>query len=122
MLKQVTMYSTKATLILMFMSISAEADIKAWCVSKWPDNYEMQEYCLGSQTDANHKMFAFATENNLVRADGTLLASTKGGDMERILSKCMVKWRLPKFDTYNFEMVVYCTDSQVKSYNRMKDK
>ena len=98
-----------------------QADLKAYCVDKWSDDYEMQEYCLDNQREANSELFDFARRNNLLDSDGTLSTSPSGGAVERIVNGCMNKWELPKFDTFDFEMVMYCTNNQFEAYKRMNN-
>jgi len=106
-------------LLLLLPSMAVSGGTEDYCAGKWPDNYKMQEYCIDKQSEGNQELFSLAETYGLSK-DGSLNVSAKGGDIERIFQRCMAKWELPKFKTYNFSMVVYCIKNQIAAYNRLK--
>ena len=74
---------------------------------------------MEKQKEANYKLFEFAESLGLVK-DGSLSATSTGGERERIIHYCMEKWEEPAFDTYDFSMVVFCVGEQFSAYNRIK--
>lgn len=78
----------------------------------------MREYCEENQNEAQEKFFAYGGNLGFVK-DGTIVVSSTGDACEKIIYKCMQDWEIPLFDTYNYEMVVYCIENQVGAYNRL---
>ena len=81
----------------------------------------MREYCEKQQIDANQELFSIAESKGLVK-DGTLSTSPNGGDYEKIINRCMNKWKNSQFQTYDFTMVVYCMKQQFSSYEQVSSK
>lgn len=103
--------------IILFPKI-ALSGIREYCEDQWPENYEMIEYCEDSQYEALKKFNQYAENLGLVK-DNVIHASSDGSDGERIIYKCMEEWESPLFDTYNYEMVVYCIEGQFDAHNRL---
>ena len=93
--------------------------IEGYCANKWPDDYQMREYCAKQQINANQELFSIAESKGLIK-NGTLSTSPSGGDYEKIVNRCMNKWKNRQFKTYDFTMVVYCIKQQFSAYKRME--
>ena len=91
--------------------------VKGYCANKWPNDYQMREYCENQQIEANQELFTIAEEKGLVK-NGHLSASATGTTAEKIINRCMNKWEQKRFQTYDFPMVVYCIKQQFNAYNR----
>jgi len=95
--------------------------IKDHCRTQWLTDYEMQEYCYKNQVTAMHKVadryYPYTKDFDMADYDhiADVLAETV------IVLTCLMKWRDKSFDTWNWQMVLYCCDNQFKAYNRMKD-
>lgn len=82
---------------------------KAFCSDKWPTDYRMRDHCEEQQIEANGKLFRLA-EANGINTDRGLSVSGSGPGVEPIFAKCMNQWRVERFSTYDFRMVVYCLE------------
>jgi hypothetical protein len=73
------------------------------CASEWPDNFEMQGYCMKQQATG---MLAFKEASDSI-----------GKPLEKALERCTEEWtkdRLP-----NWEMIGYCATKQAEAYRNL---
>jgi len=105
-------------IVPLLITTFAIAGTEEFCANKWPNNYKMRGYCQEQQNEGNRELFSIARSKGLVK-DGRLSASRSGGDHEKIISQCMSKWELARFDTYDFKMVVYCINQQFEAYAKI---
>ncbi len=102
---------------ILFFVNNSFAETKEFCANKWPEDYQMRRYCEDQQLSAKKELF-FLAESKGIKTEGSLSASTKGNDFEKIIYRCMSKWEQPKFKTYDFTMVTYCTKNQFEAYEK----
>jgi ferredoxin len=77
---------------------------KQFCAKDWPDNFEMQAYCLKQQAQGMLQFKAVSDE--------------LGKPIEKALEHCTEEWttdRLP-----NFAMIGYCATKQAESYRSLR--
>jgi len=74
--------------------------VNEWCVSRWANNIQMQEYCVATQTEARAKL-AHILEMN-----------PKGSPGRNIISKCTQIWT-DRSGAYNYRMIVFCAENQI---------
>lgn len=98
-------------LIALALAQSAPFDTKAdyielakqFCAKDWPDNFEMQGYCLKQQAKG---MVQFKS-----------VSDDLGKPIEKALEKCVEEWtkdRLP-----DFSMIGYCATRQAEAYRSL---
>lgn len=92
-------------------------DIKAHCESKWPTDYEMQEYCVEQQVDGAKRMNSFLKRYNVE----ALLEDPKEAERLYKEGNAPVVIALNCFDEWegDFEMIAYCIDQQEKAAKRL---
>jgi hypothetical protein len=73
------------------------------CEREWPDNFEMQEYCLGQQRDGINQYID--------------VRDSMGVRLKAALRRCVDEWAPP--GDANFEMVGYCAKQQADAYHRL---
>jgi len=74
-----------------------------FCGREWPDNFEMQVYCVKQQASG---MLQFKT-----------VSDELGKPIEKALERCTEEWtkdRLP-----NFAMIGYCATRQAEAYRAL---
>jgi hypothetical protein len=74
--------------------------VNEWCVSRWVNNIQMQEYCVATQTEARGKL-AHMLEMN-----------PNGSPGRNIISKCTQIWT-DRNGSYNYRMIVFCAENQI---------
>jgi len=103
-----------ASILIINVSV---AGTEEFCADKWPNDYRMRNYCQEQQNEGNQQLFSIAESKGLVK-NGHLSASPNGGDYEKIIYQCMTKWKVSRFDTYDYKMVVYCIKQQFEAYTK----
>ena len=106
--------------VLTIASITT-ADVKptrAYCEDEWPNDFRMQEYCYDQQIEA------VARVKQLLQTAGIFDANFKTTNkakspLGKALNMCIEKWKLPKFNTYDWRMVEYCIKNQIEAYERI---
>ncbi len=81
-----------------------ESVLQPYCKEKWPDNYEMQSFCIDQQRDA-------------VKALSRRNASTESVPPDvftRVRTYCVSKW--PR----NYEMRDFCEGQQLEAYHKLQ--
>lgn len=77
---------------------------KQFCAQDWPDNFEMQAYCLRQQAAGMLQFKAVSDE--------------LGKPIEKSLERCTEEWtknRVP-----NFAMIGYCATRQAEAYRSLR--
>ncbi len=78
---------------------TAESKIQRMCMSSWPADEKMQDYCMKNQTEALKKV-------------NKMLQTYPAGTSERnIIQSCGAAWK--KGNTYDYRMVVFCVESRL---------
>ena len=98
-------------LILIISNPLLMADTNDFCANKWPNDYKMREDCQKQQIEAQNELFSIAEKEGLVK-NGSLSAGSIGSGKEKIIHRCMSKWIMNQFKTYNYKMIVYCIKNQ----------
>jgi len=101
----------------LFLVGIALAGTAEYCTDKWPNDYQMRDYCQEQQGEAQQRLFSIGKKKGLGK-NGSLSATNSGGDYEKIINRCMSKWELARFGTYDFEMVVHCINQQFEAYEK----
>ena len=114
-------FKFSAACVFLFVSHVSlvHAGTEEYCANKWPDDFQMRDYCQNQQIEAKQELFSIAKSKGLIK-EGSLSASSTGDDHEKIINRCMRKWENSRFKTYDFNMVVYCIKQQFEAYDRLK--
>lgn len=73
------------------------------CQHEWPDNFEMQAYCLKGQRQG--------------MAEFKAASDAFGKPLEKALEKCAEEWT--KLRVPNWEMIGYCAKNQAEAYRSL---
>ena len=98
--------------------------VKAMCANKWNSNYQMQEFCVNNQKEsflsfyAKWRLYVVPLEKKAELESRKLMEKDLTPEA-KILYTCAEKWKVDQFKTYNFQMVDFCADNQLKAYRRM---
>ncbi|WP_296747311.1 hypothetical protein [Mesorhizobium sp.] len=79
-------------------------DVRANCGDDWPNNYQMQEFCIEQQKTAASSVSRYI--------HGSLTEAEKG-----IMNQCAEDWQLSR--GYNWEMVLFCFEQQNAARKRL---
>lgn len=80
---------------------ASSADIiNEWCVSRWTNNLQMQQYCVATQTEARAKLGKMLEMN------------PKGTPDSKVIAKCTKIWT-DQTGSYNYRMIVFCSENQI---------
>lgn len=84
-----------------------DAKIKENCQVKWRSDYQMIKYCIDQQYEAWGKVSA------------RLKKYSDDSEERKIINRCAGKWR-GKMGGFDFTMVEYCSDNQLKAYRSLQ--
>lgn len=109
-MKSVFGFAGTLTGIVVLLCMPARADklddsIKTMCADKWPDNFDMQSYCVDKQTVALKDFVARAPRD-------------KNHPLYKASLGCFGKWT-KNGDQTNWDMVMYCFDKQEEGYRKL---
>lgn len=104
--------------ILLTVGVQAFAQTDLYCADQWSPDSEMVSYCISQQNKAQNEVFELASYYDLV-IEGTIQPKATNNDIELLLYNCMRDWREPKFDTFDYTMVIYCWKNQIDSYTNI---
>ena len=107
--------------ILNLIVIFCIAGTEEFCANKWPDDYRMRNYCQEQQAEAKQQLFLIADSKGLIK-NSRLSVSPNGNEYERIIYQCIKRWRVSRFGTYDYRMLVYCIEKQIEAYVKIKQK
>lgn len=79
---------------------SSADSINEWCISRWANNIQMQEYCVATQTEARAKL------------GNMLQMNPKGTPGSAVIAKCTQIWT-DRSGAYNYRMIVFCAENQI---------
>ena len=82
---------------------SVPALMRQHCSAEWPDDFQMQDYCLKQQVEG---MAQFKAASESV-----------GRPLDRALERCVSEWT--KAGVPNWQMIGYCSKQQAESYRKL---
>ena len=82
------------------ISTSPEDQINEWCGAKWANNYQMQEHCIQTQTEARAKLTNML-QMNPPRTPG-----------RKVILDCSSLWK-DRSGSHNYRMIVFCAQNQL---------
>jgi hypothetical protein len=77
--------------------------MKQHCATEWPDNFQMQEFCIQQQIKG--------------MADFKAASESVGRPLDAALEKCVEEWT--EHGVPNWQMIGFCSKQQADSYLRL---
>ncbi len=90
--------------------------IKDRCVGRWLNNYVMAEYCYKQQLSS---MYSSARLLAVYDQNRDILSEDQSTELE-IVESCLKRWYDVDYNSFDYVMVSYCIDGQLKAFNNMK--
>jgi hypothetical protein len=86
----------------------AHQEIDASCADKWPQDYEMQNFCYQSNVKARNEAQAYDL-------------TTGPPELTMIWAQCSMKWSDSK-DRVNWEMMNFCMEKQTQALREIQKR
>ncbi|AEH88200.1 hypothetical protein [Mesorhizobium opportunistum] len=79
-------------------------DVRANCADDWPNNYQMQEFCIQQQQGAAATVSRY-------------ISQPLAGAEKDVMLQCANDWQLQR--GYNWQMVLFCFEQQNAARKRL---